>query len=61
MQKRASLFKTFLQYVTVLEDDTLVTKEVGDEGSVVHRKFTDAGLTMVTNNSRLGRLAAINS
>jgi len=30
-----------------LEDDTLVTKEVDDPESVVLRKFSDEGLTMV--------------
>ena len=36
-----------LQYVTVLDGDTFFTKEVLDPESVVTRKFTDEGLTMV--------------
>jgi hypothetical protein len=40
--------KKIFQYITVLEGDTLVTKEVADPESVVLRKFDDAGLTMVT-------------
>ena len=35
------------QYITVLEADTLVTKEVENPDFVVLRKFTEDGLTMV--------------
>ena len=47
LTKTKSLSCLPLQYVTVLDGDTFFTKEVLDPESVVTRKFTDEGLTMV--------------
>ncbi len=34
------------KYVTTLEGDTLVTKEIGEPDNIATRKFTDDGLIM---------------
>ena len=36
-----------LKYLTTLEGDTLVTKDLNEPSAIVTRKFTDDGLCMV--------------